>query len=271
VIKKTTTGDLEKITTNVKFQLPQTILDNQKEPNTKEDIIEKIVFDKNGEIKSGSGNTYEKYRGKNQLNLLTKEKDVNDNYIKEKKNLNYNIKVSGKNIIIINDEIKIDPTTKLADFGDNRMASEIENADKTKETFNEYTADLDANFKKRQINALKGDKYQLLVIPNITGVNESQYISIPFTYTYKTNTQTKYFTFDEKNISIPEKNKIDGNYFVIDNLYYKIEIPTGEQASINPRIILDQEKTKIEAIKKTSTPSKNQVNEPNTEKVDNNK
>jgi len=33
------------------------------------------------------------------------------------------------------------------------MASEVENAEMTQKTFETYTADLNANFKKRQINA----------------------------------------------------------------------------------------------------------------------
>lgn len=265
-------GDLDTITTNIKYKLPQTILANQKDKTITEDVLENVIFDKNGEIKTGSGNIYEKFTGKNTLTLLTQEKDANDNYKKEEKNLKYNIKLSGKNITIINDEVKIDAATKIADWNDNRMASEVGNAEKTQETFKNYTADLDANFKKRQINALGGNVYQLLVIPNITGVDESQYITMKFTYTQKPNTQTQYFKFSPTELTIPEKYKDAANekYFVIDNLYYKVEIPAGDQTSINPRMVLDYEKTKTEALKKTNKENNNLINELKREKTDNN-
>lgn len=265
-------GDLDTITTNIKYKLPQTILANQKDKTITEDVLENVIFDKNGEIKTGSGNIYEKFTGKNTVTLLTQEKDANDNYKKEEKNMKYNIKLSGKNITIINDEVKIDATTKIADWNDNRMASEVENAEKTQETFKNYTADLTANFKKWQINALGGNAYQLLVIPNITGVDESQYITMKFTYTQKPNTQTQYFKFSPTELTIPEKYKDAANekYFVIDNLYYKVEIPTGDQTSINPRMVLDYEKTKTEALKKTNKDDDNQINEFKREMTDNN-
>jgi len=80
-------------------------LANQKEKNITEDILEGIIFDKDGEINSTKGSVYKKFIGKNTLNLLTKDKDEDDNYKKENKNLNYNVKLSGKDIVIINDEI----------------------------------------------------------------------------------------------------------------------------------------------------------------------
>ena len=266
---KSTTGDLESIKANIKFTIPKTILDNQTDKNTKEDMIENIVFDKNGEIKLGNWITYEKTTGKNKFSLLTKETDTNGNYKKENKNINYNIKTADKKITIINDEIQIG-TNSLADRKDNRMASEVENANKTQETFKEYATDLNNNFQKRQINALGADKYQLLAIPKIAGVDESQYITIPFSYKYNSNNQTKSFSFDKDKISIPEKNK-DGDYFVIKNIYYKIDISRGEQISINPKIVLDEGKTKTEAIKKTNIQNNNQIKEPTIEKVANNK
>ncbi len=271
-ITKGATWDLENIKTNIIFKLPKTILELQdKTSTTTEDVLENVTFDKNGEIKSWSGNTYEKFVGKNQVNLLTKDKDANDNYKKEKKNLNYNIKLSGKNINIINDEVKIDATTKLAEWNDNRMASEVENAEKTQETFKEYAADLDTNFSKRQINAKGGNEYELLVIPNISDVDKNEYITIPFIYKQKVNTQTQYFTFDKKALVVPEKynDKTNEKYYVIDNLYYKIDIPNGEQTSINPRITLDYNKTKTEAINKTNTKA-DQMKLAATEKTDNN-
>jgi len=271
-ITKSTDGDLENIKTNIRFTIPKSILDNQdsKTPTT-QDVIADVIFDKNGEIKWWSGNTYEKFVGKNSFLLVSQEKDGNDNYKKEKKNLNYHIKISGKNISIINDEIIIDPGSKMADWKDNRIASQIENANKTQETFKEYTTDLNTNFKKRQINAKGADQYELLAIPHITWVNESEYVKIPFTYKQKTNSQTSYFTFDEKSLKIPEiySDKNNQKYFVIDNLYYKIDIPTWEQTSINPRIILDYEKTKTEALKKTNIPNDNQIKAA-PERVDNN-
>lgn len=272
IITKSATGDLETIKTNIKFTLPATILANQDDKTLTEDILENVIFDKNGEIKTGSGNVFEKFVGKKQMTLLTKEKDTNDNYIKEKKNLNYYTKVSGKSITIINDELNIDESTKMADRKDNRKADVVENAENMQEIFKNYTADLTTNFKKRQINAKGGDEYELLVVPNITGVDESKYITIPFTYDQKPNTQTQYFKFKDKELVVPEKYKDEKNpkYFVIDNIYYKIDIPTGDQTSINPKIVLDYEKTKTEALKKTSTPNSNQINEAKTEKKDNN-
>jgi hypothetical protein len=271
-ITKSTDGDLENIKTNIRFTIPKSILDNQDaKPPTTQDVIADVIFDKNGEIKWWSGNTYEKFVGKNSFLLVSQEKDGNDNYKKEKKNLNYHIKISGKNISIINDEIIINQVSKIADWNDNRMASQIENANKTQETFKEYTVDLNTNFKKRQINAKGADQYELLAIPHITWVNESEYVKIPFTYKQKTNSQTSYFTFDEKSLKIPEiySDKNNPKYFVIDNLYYKIDIPTWEQPSINPRIVLDYEKIKTEALKKTNIPNDNQIKAA-PEKTDNN-
>lgn len=267
-ITKDTMGDLQSIKTNIIFKLPQAIIDNQKDKNIANDTIQNIIFDKNGEIKAWSGNTYQKYSGVNKFSLITEEKDVNDNYKKEDKNLNYNVKTIGNTIHIINDEVRINPTTKLTEKRDSRMGSEIENANKTQETFKEYSIDLDTNFKKRQINALGGNKYQLLVIPKIKGVDQDNYITIPFSYNYNTNTQTKYFSFENNNINIPEKNK-EGNYFVIKNMYYRIDIPTDEQIAINPRVVLDYKRTKEEAIKKTDIPNNNQIKEAQTEKIDN--
>ncbi|MFA7298871.1 MAG: hypothetical protein WC010_04475 [Candidatus Absconditabacterales bacterium] len=272
IVTQDANNDLANIKTNIKFKLPATILANQKEKNITEDILEGIIFDKDGEINSTKGSVYKKFIGKNTLNLLTKDKDEDDNYKKENKNLNYNVKLSGKDIVIINDEIGIDPTTRLADFSDNKMASEVENAEMTQKTFETYTADLNANFKKRQINAKGGNEYQLLVIPQIPGVDESEYVSVNFTYKQKVNTQTQYFTFKPTDLVIPEKytDAKNNKYFVIDNFYYRVEIPTGEQTSINPRILLDQHKTKEVALEKTNKKGENTIKEPKIEKIDNN-
>ncbi len=271
-ITKDTTGDLQTVTTNIKFTLPKTILDNQnKDSIIKEDIIENVVFDKNGEINAGSGSVYKEMTGKNDLIVLTKNKDANDNYTKEKKKLTYYLKSSDKNITIINDELTIDPTTKLADRNDKRKATQVENADNTKKKFEKYTTDLEINFKKRQINSLEGNKYELMVIPNIKGIDESEYIKIPFDYTFDTQKQTSNFLFDKAKMLVPQKYADTKNpgYFVTENLYYKIEIPTGQQPSINPRIVLDHEETKTETLNKTNKTGKNAINENPNEKADN--
>jgi len=93
----------------------------------------------------------------------------------------------------------------MADRNDNRIASEVKNGEKTQKEFSTYTTDLRNNFKKRQINALGGDKYELLCIPNISGIDENEYIHIPFTYTHQADNQTRYFKFDTDELTIPKK------------------------------------------------------------------